>query len=144
MRTLPRQTALPSRPVASPSWPVASQSRPTALQTRPVALQSCVRNITEALANELARPASSAPESSAQAWRLASAVTTTQGISPLLARSLQWQGPPGWHAFLNDQRLHTERRHARIKELLERLAEAARSAGIAVLALKGAALHELQ
>jgi hypothetical protein len=40
--------------------------------------------------------------------------------------------------------MHTESRHARIRQLLAQLHEAGRGAGIALVALKGAALHELQ
>lgn len=108
------------------------------------ALQKQLRKITETLANEAARPTLTAPRWSESEWLLARAVATVHGISPLFSGSLPWQGPPGWQRFLDDQRMHTERRHARIRGLLGRLDDAARDAGIALLALKGAALHELQ
>jgi hypothetical protein len=107
-------------------------------------LQTGLRTITEILANELVRPGVAAPDWSETQWLLARAVATIHGVSPLLARSLRWQGPPGWQTFLDDQRMHTESRHVRIRELLERLHEAGRSAGIALVALKSVALHELQ
>src|SRR5262249_59152914 len=108
------------------------------------ALQASLRKITATLANEAARPTLNVPDWSKSEWLLARAVASIQGISPLLARSLRWEGPSGWQKFLNEQRSHTERRHVRIRELLERLDEAARRDGIALLALKGAALHHLQ
>jgi hypothetical protein len=108
------------------------------------ALQARVRTITESLATELGHPGGPAPDWSESQWLLARAVAAIHGISPLLARSLRWQGPPGWQEFLDEQRMHTERRHVRIRELLEHLNEAGRSTGIALMALKGAALHELQ
>jgi hypothetical protein len=46
-----------------------------------------------------------------------------------------------WREFLREQRDHTERRHARIAALLDRLDGAAKSAELRVIALKGAALH---
>lgn len=107
-------------------------------------LQTTLRKITETLASELARPSTVAPDWSESEWLLARAVATIHGISPLLARSMHWQGPPGWQRFLDDQRMHTHNRHARIGDLLTSLGNAARHAGIPVVALKGAALHKLQ
>jgi hypothetical protein len=107
-------------------------------------LQTSLRGITETLANELARPSVTAPEWSELEWLLARAVTAIHGSSPLLSRSLRWQGPPGWHRFLDDQRTHTYNRHLRVTELLSRLDDAAREACIPVVALKGVALHEIQ
>jgi hypothetical protein len=111
---------------------------------RLTALQATLRSVTETLANELARPSAAAPDWSETQWLLARAVATVHGVSPLLARSLRWQGPPGWQVFLDTQRTHTESRHARIRELLGQLHDAGRSGAIAMIALKGAALHELQ
>src|SRR5438034_11324274 len=90
-------------------------------------LQARIRSITETLAHDLACPSTKAPAWSETEWLLARAVATVHGISPLLSRSLRWQGPPGWHSFLDDQRMHTQSRHARIRELLGRLDEAGRS-----------------
>jgi hypothetical protein len=108
------------------------------------ALQARLRRITETLANELARPSGAVPDWSGTEWLLARAVATVHGVSPLLSRSLCRQGPPGWQSFLDEQRMHTQSRHTLIRELLEHLHHAGRSAGIAMVALKGAALHELQ
>ena len=107
-------------------------------------LQTALRRITETLATALAHPAIATPDWSESDWLLARAVATIHGVSPLLSRSLHWQGPPGWQQFLEDQRTHTERRHARIRGLLVQLRDVARRADIPLLALKGAALHALQ
>jgi len=108
------------------------------------ALQTRLREVTETLITDLALPSSTTPGWSESQWRLARAAAAIHGISPLLARASRWQGPSGWHQFINEQRSHTEQRHVRIRDLLGRLDEAARTAGIALLALKGAALHELE
>jgi hypothetical protein len=108
------------------------------------ALQASLRRITETLADELAHPGATVPDWSDTQWLLARAVATIHGISPLLSRSLRWEGPPGWQSFLDEQRIHTEKRHSRIRELLGQLHEAGRGSGIPMVALKGAALHELQ
>lgn len=65
------------------------------------------------------------------------------GISPLLSRSLPWQGPGRWTTFLQDQRSHTRTRHGRIHELLSSIDRKTRETGVAATALKGAALHRL-
>jgi Uncharacterised nucleotidyltransferase len=65
------------------------------------------------------------------------------GISPLLSRSLLWQGPSIWTTFLDEQRTHTRARHWRIQELLRSIDQRARETGVAATALKGAALHQL-
>jgi hypothetical protein len=110
---------------------------------QPAALDRTLRKITEALAKELACPTQAAPDWSEFEWIVARAVAAMHGVSPLLSRALRWQGPAGWAGFLEEQRSHTERRHVRIDDLLLRLDERASAAGIAVVALKGAALHAL-
>jgi hypothetical protein len=45
--------------------------------------------------------------------------------------------------FLEEQRFHTATRHSRIAELLQHIDEHGRAAGIAAVALKGAALHAI-
>lgn len=106
-------------------------------------LQTALRETTERLAREIVRSGSSAPEWSAFEWSIARAVAAMHGVSPLLAGALRWQGPPQWLEFLHDQRLQTATRHARIEELLRRIDLVARSAGIALVALKGAELHRI-
>ena len=64
-------------------------------------------------------------------------------VSPLLSKTLLWQGPASWMTFLEEQRIHTATRHIRIAELLQRIDEHGRAEGIAAVALKGAALHAI-
>jgi hypothetical protein len=103
-----------------------------------------LRRTTEALAVELAlsRPGGATPPWSDLEWRLASAAAAAHGVSPLLSRFSTWQHPP-WREFLASQREHVELRHRRIAALLERIDAAARVVGLAVVPLKGSALHTL-
>ena len=106
-------------------------------------VQDALRATTERLAHELACPTDITPSWSEFEWRAARAAVAIHGVGPLLAGSLRWQGPPGWHAFLEDQREQTEKRHRRIEALAKLIDQQAREAGIPMVALKGAALHEL-
>jgi len=101
-----------------------------------------LRRTTEALAAELVRPGSATPEWSDLEWRLAAAAAAAHGVSPLLCKSSRWQHPP-WRKFIESQREHVELRHRRIASLLERIDAGARAAGLAVVALKGSALHAM-
>jgi hypothetical protein len=107
------------------------------------AVQAALRKTTETLAGQLARPTEAAPDWSEVEWLIARAVAATHGVSALLSGALRWQGPPGWSAFLQDQRDQTLARHRRIEELLRVIDRKARDAGIAVLALKGVELHAM-
>jgi putative nucleotidyltransferase-like protein len=101
-----------------------------------------LRRATEALAFELARPGGATPDWDEAQWRLASAAAAVHGVAALMARCQAWQGPH-WSAFAAGQREHVETRHRRIAHLLLRIDEAARTAGIAAVPLKGSALHAL-
>src|SRR5690242_19231320 len=105
------------------------------------ALQSALRHITESLATGLGDSRAEPPAWSELEWRLAPAVAAMHGISPLLAGESRWQGPPQWAHFLAEQHRHTVLRQQRIDELLATIDERSRSAGIAMVALKGAALQ---
>jgi hypothetical protein len=70
-------------------------------------------------------------------------VAAIHGVSPLLSRTLRWRGPAEWVKFLEKQRSHTALRHGRVEALLRVIDHGAREAGIAAVALKGAALHAL-
>ena len=105
------------------------------------AVQAALHRITESLATAVACGGVARPAWSELEWRLAPAVAAIHGISPLLASTLRWQGPPHWASFLAEQRRHTLARQRRIDELLATIAERSRSAGIGVVALKGAALY---
>jgi hypothetical protein len=109
----------------------------------PRVLQLMLRKITETLARELVEPSESAPDWSEFEWIAARAVAAMHGISPLLSKSLLWNGPPGWLRFLREQRLHTENRYRRLDALLRRIDAEAAEAEIPVLPLKGVALHAL-
>jgi hypothetical protein len=107
------------------------------------AVQAALRATTETLARDLARARTRVPQWSQFEWRVARAVATMHGVSPLLADALNWQGPEHWVQFLHGQREHTLRRHERMSELLQRLDAGAASCGIALMCLKGAALHAI-
>ena len=112
------------------------------LRMPPLAVvQAALHRITESLALGLGGADAGRPDWSELEWRLAPAVAAIHGISPLLAGKLPWQGPPHWASFLAEQRRHTLLRQQRIAELLATIEERARSAGIAIVALKGAALQ---
>ena len=104
------------------------------------AVQAALYRITESLAAGLDDPDAEPPAWSELEWRLAPAAAAMHGISALLAGVPRWQGPPHWVSFLADQRRHTQLRQQRIEELLATIDERSRSAGIAIVALKGAAL----
>ncbi len=112
-------------------------------ELRPSALQAALRKITEGLANELGCPTQRVPDWSDSDWTVARAVAAMHGVSPLLSRTLRWRGPTDWVKFLESQRSHTALRHARIEALLSLIDRGARKAGVATIALKGAALHAL-
>jgi hypothetical protein len=116
---------------------------PSAAVPSPAELQPSLCTVTEKLARELASPSQTAPAWSDYEWTIARAVAAMHGISPLLSRSLQWQGPGRWTTFLDEQRTHTRTRHGRIQELLLSIDRKARERGVAATALKGAALHQL-
>jgi hypothetical protein len=106
-------------------------------------VQAALRKTTETLAQELAHPGKTAPGWSELEWMLARAVTTMHGVSPLLSRRLKWPGPAGWREFLSEQYTHTRVRHMRLQKLLDLIDAETRDAGIAIVPLKGSALHAL-
>lgn len=106
-------------------------------------VQAALRTATEKLAQELGQPTDVTPTWSEFEWRAARAAAAIHGVGPLLATSLRWRGPPEWQAFLADQKSHTEKRHRRIEALAKLIDQHAREARIPMVALKGAALHEL-
>jgi len=99
-----------------------------------------LRLTTETLARELARPGSTTPDWSDVEWQLAAAAAAAHGVAPLLSRHLPWQQPV-WREFVRSQGEHVELRHRRIAKLLAGIDVAARIAGIAIVPLKGSALH---
>ena len=107
-------------------------------------VRSGLRRTTESLAAELAlaRPGTQPPAWTDLEWRLASAVAVAHGVSPLLSRLSTWQ-KPAWRLFLANQRDHVEKRYRRIAMLLDRIDQGARDVGVAIVPLKGSALHAL-
>jgi hypothetical protein len=108
-----------------------------------IVLQATLRKITERLATELARPTETAPDWSDSEWLLARGVAAMHGVSPLLASRLKWDGAPGWKQFLEAQRAHVAIRHRRIEDSLSQLDARSRAEALALVGLKGAALHAL-
>lgn len=104
---------------------------------------AALRKTTERLAREVVRPSNSAPDWSDLEWAIARAASAMQGISGLLASRIEWSGPPLWQSFLKDQREQLLLRDSRIGGLLQRLDEALRETGSSAIALKGAAIREL-
>jgi hypothetical protein len=96
---------------------------------------------TEWLATELASPKSAPPDWCRDDWRIARAVAAMHGIAPLLARRLAWVGPPDWAQFLQNQYAETAARYTRLRDLADAIDARARGAGIAIVGLKGLALH---
>jgi hypothetical protein len=113
------------------------------IAAHPRKLQAVLTQVTERLAHELAQPTPKAPDWSDFEWNIAKAVAAMHGVSPLLSCSLCWRGPAGWMHFLNEQRVHVTERHARIEKLLLQIDQTAREAGVAMMTLKGVALHAL-
>jgi hypothetical protein len=100
-----------------------------------------LRKTTEILARDLAVPTNEPPLWTEFEWRIARAVVAMHGVSSLLHAGLRWQGPEGWRRFLIDQRDQTVARHLLIRRLLGAINSQARRGGIALVALKGAALQ---
>ncbi len=97
---------------------------------------------TEALALELAGAGGATPDWSELEWRLAAAAAAAHGASPLLCRLSTWE-QPAWRRFLETQREHVAQRHRHIAALLERMHAGALMAGVAMVPLKGSALHAI-
>ena len=106
-------------------------------------MESALRRTTEHLARELHTPGLAAPEWNEFEWSVARAVSSMQGITVLLANRLRWRGPDSWQEFLVAQRTLAITRDARIEALLTRIDAAMHAAGVACIALKGAALRKL-
>lgn len=105
-------------------------------------IRAGLRRTTETLAAELASPGGATPAWNDLEWRLAMAAAVAHGVSPLLWKHSGWTHTP-WRRFLENQHEQVAIRHARIVALLEHIDAAARTAGLAMTPLKGAALHAL-
>ena len=109
----------------------------------PHTIRAALGLATERFAAELAQPQSYAPSWSDFEWRMARAAAVLHGVTPLLSGTLRWSGPPHWQEFMRRQREHTGLRQRRIAAVLQNMDDGARAQGLAVVALKGAALHAL-
>jgi hypothetical protein len=103
-----------------------------------------LRVATEALARELAqaRPGNPTPSWDELQWQLAMAAAAAHGVSPLLSQFSRWQHA-GWQTFLAKQHEHVDLRHQRIVGLLQKIDAEARCARVAIVPLKGSALHAM-
>jgi Uncharacterised nucleotidyltransferase len=106
-------------------------------------VERALTQATEHFAAELLIPTEQAPNWSEFEWSMARAAAVLHGVTPLLAGVLRWRGPQQWESFVGQQRWHSALRHQRIEALLGRTDEQARRAGLAIVALKGAALYRL-
>jgi hypothetical protein len=107
-------------------------------------IAAALRKTTEALAHEIAAPTDGAPSWTEFEWDIARAASAMQGVSSLLHDRLRWKGPDVWSQFLREQQNQSVARYVQIARLLEAIDSRARSEGVALVALKGAALHAMQ
>jgi hypothetical protein len=104
-------------------------------------IEAALRETTEALAHEVAVPSEGLPDWTEFEWRIARAAAAMQGISSLLYQGLRWRGPETWQMFLQGQWEQSVERHRQIAASLDAIDSQARREGLALLALKGAALY---
>jgi Uncharacterised nucleotidyltransferase len=104
-------------------------------------IAAALRKTTEFLARELVAPTAHPPEWTDFEWRIGRAAASLHGVSSLLWAGLRWEGPESWRQFLGEQWDHAVGRHLQIVRLLDAIESEARSRGIALVALKGAALY---
>jgi hypothetical protein len=124
----------------APAQPGASTELAQA-QAPSTVLQAALRRTTERLACELAAPRPAAPRWSELEWRTARAAAAIHGISSLLSARLRWEGPATWERFLCEQRSYTLERQDHLQHVLQVASVGLHEAGVAAVALKGAALH---
>ena len=106
-------------------------------------IDAVLRVTTALLTRELVAASDEPPAWDEVEWGIARAVVTMQGIAPLLAMQSRWSDRPSWHRFLQEQRQHVAARQRRIEALLTSLDVKAQARGVALVPLKGAALHAL-
>ena len=113
----------------------------TATRTWLTQVAAALRKTTEILAGELAAPTNETPYWTEFEWRIARAVSAMHGVSSLLWSGLRWEGPGSWRRFLGEQRDQSIGRHLQITHLLDAIDLQAHRDGVALVALKGAALY---
>lgn len=134
----------PSNPVSSPQTSAKRLMTSADVSRLPLKkIEAALRKTTELLATELATPTETTPDWSDFEWCIARSVAAIHGVSPLLATTLRWRGPESWESFLKEQREHTFQRHQRITQLLADIGSQAVRDGVAIVPLKGAALHAI-
>ena len=106
-------------------------------------IEAALSKTTEILASEVAVPTSEPPIWTEFEWRIARAVAAMHGVSSLLFDGLRWEGAESWRRFLHEQRDQSFGRYLQMASLLKAIDSQARCDGIALVALKGAALHAL-
>lgn len=104
-------------------------------------IAAALRKTTELLARELADPTPEPPVWTEFEWRIARVAAAIHGVSALLFGKLRWRGPESWRRFLGEQREHAIGRHLQIVHQLDAIGAEARRRGLALMALKGAALY---
>jgi len=109
----------------------------------PKTIELALTQATERFASELAEPQVHAPSWSDFEWQMARAAAVLHGVTPLLASTLRWSGPDSWQSFVAHQHQQTLLRHRRIAAVLQQISDLAAGRGLALVALKGAALHAL-
>jgi putative nucleotidyltransferase-like protein len=137
-------TLKPAAPTQKKTRPLGARE-PSTLSVRALpplmTIAAALRKTTEFLARELVAPTAHPPEWTDFEWRIARAATAMHGVSSLLCAGLRWAGPESWRQFLGEQRDHAVGRHLQIVRLLDAIDSEARARGIALVALKGAALY---
>ena len=102
---------------------------------------AALRKTTEVLAHEIVVPSNETPDWTEFEWQIACAVAAMHGVSALLCARLRWEDSAGFRQFLIEQRDQSVGRHSRITQLLDAIDSHARSEGLPLVALKGAALY---
>lgn len=102
-----------------------------------------LKETTERLAREVSEPTDSRPDWNELEWAIARSAAAMQGITALLANRIRWAGPPPWQSFMNEQKRQSLLRHAKICQLLSAIDDAFRRVEVGAVALKGAALLDL-
>lgn len=106
-------------------------------------LRDTLPRVTEELAAMLAADAAPAKPWTREEFQVAHAAAIIHGISPLLVQRPAAAVAADWRAFLAAQRVQTESRYLAVASVLAQVETSGRQAGIAFIALKGAALHAL-
>jgi len=102
-----------------------------------------LRTTTDRLAGEIRAPSDVPPDWSRFEWQMARAAATMQGCAGLLAAADHWRGADEWREFLAGQYGQIAAIQDNARQLLGRIDEVTRLAGIPCVALKGSALLAL-